>query len=58
VDHLIGQLRFDVGNGDDIFNRALRKGEDIAVPDVWAADAKAAIPGWLNEHLPTRSLQL
>ncbi|GAB4350126.1 MAG: hypothetical protein Kow006_12510 [Gammaproteobacteria bacterium] len=58
VERLIGSLRFDVGTEADIFSRALQRGEDVAVADVRAAEVKGAIPGWLNESLPTRSLQI
>lgn len=58
IDHLLGQLRFSLGEGEDLFNRALREGTDVAVADTRESKVAAQIPEWCRTRLSARTLLL
>lgn len=58
IDRLLGQLRFGVGDGQDVFNRALRDGTDIAIADTQDTQLAAQIPEWCRSRLSARTLLL
>lgn len=58
IDQLLSQLRFALGQGGDVFNRALGDGRDIAIADIQDSKIAAQIPEWSRLRLATRTLLL
>ncbi len=58
IDQLLGQLRFALGGGQDLFNRALQKGDDVKVADTQDPAVAASIPEWCRARLAARTLLL
>lgn len=58
IDQLLGQLRFALGEGQDLFNCTLRQGSDEAVADTQDPAVASRIPEWCRGRLSARTLAL